>query len=155
MSVSCVKELSKSLRETAVELESNGLCTVFLARPDRGNGFTARMADELDWVFRAANIDDKVKVVVLAGKGQRFCVGADLGTVTATEEEPVRPGHGDRDLGGVASLSIANCKKPVIAALHGAAVGIGITMVLPCDLRIAEGERESLLTSCCCCKSQT
>jgi enoyl-CoA hydratase/carnithine racemase len=149
MSVSCVKELSKSLRETAVELESSGLCTVFLARPERGNGYTARMADELDWIFRACNEDDKVKVVVLAGKGPRFCVGADLNPGGLKDaQETVRAGHADRDLGGVASLSVANCRKPVIVALHGAAVGIGITLSLACDLRIAEGKKGRKMCHC-------
>jgi enoyl-CoA hydratase/carnithine racemase len=135
--MSSVASLSTVLRETSVLVDDAGVCTVLLNRPDRGNGYTNRMADELDWIFKAVNDDTKVKVVVLSGAGKRFCVGADLGRFSANEEPSLELG-GRRDAGGVASLSIADCRKPVIAALHGAAIGIGITLVLPCDVRIAE-----------------
>ncbi len=137
--------LSSQLRETTVEVESSGLCTVLLARPERGNGYTQRMADELDWIFRAANADDAVKVVVLAGQGSRFCVGVDLGgSVDGAAADTMNTGQAERDVGGVASLSVYHCRKPVIAALHGAAIGIGITVALPCDIRIAEGKTDEM-----------
>jgi enoyl-CoA hydratase/carnithine racemase len=132
-----MKALSTSLRETSVHVEPSGICIVRLNRPLRGNAYTARMADELDWIFRAVNDDNSVKVVILAGTGDRFCVGADLGEISAVDEVPTRE-WGQRDLGGVASLAISDCRKVVIAAMHGAAVGIGITMVLPCDIRVVE-----------------
>ncbi len=131
--------LVPSLKETEVELDDTGLCCIFLARPLRGNGYTSRMADELDWLFRTASSDDAVRVVVLAGRGKRFCVGADLDgrALGAGDGGGENRGPG-RDIAGVAALSIGRCRKPVIAALHGACVGGGITILLPADMRIAE-----------------
>ncbi len=137
--MSSVSGLSASLRETSAEVDASGICTILLNRPSRGNAFTARMADELDWLFRAADVDTSVKIVILGGSGKNFCVGADLqGGISEEEQEVATREHGRRDLGGVASLSVFACRKPVIAALHGAAIGIGITLVLPCDFRVAE-----------------
>lgn len=128
-----------TLEETRVEVGSDGVCIVRLHRPDKGNAYTDRMADELDWIFRALSDDPAVRVIVVAGSGSRFCVGADLGGgIRENGLDGLRPGAEKRDLGGVATLSVLQCRKPVIAAIHGAAVGIGITLPLVCDLRVAE-----------------
>lgn len=110
------------------------VATVALHRPERRNGYTIRMGDELRAAFGRANGDDDVRVVILTGHGKDFCVGADLSpdgldVVDAAEEyhEPA----------GRASLAIYAMDKPVIAALRGAAVGAGSTIILPADFRIA------------------
>lgn len=132
---------------------ADGIATVTLNRPDKMNAFTVQMADELEDAFRRASADDAVRAVVVTGKGKAFCAGMDLsvsGNVfgldetqqpTLTElrsrlDDPVIV-RGVRDTGGRVSLSIFECNKPVIGAIHGAAVGVGATMTLPMDYRIA------------------
>jgi enoyl-CoA hydratase/carnithine racemase len=127
-----VGALLSHLHTIKVEIQ-NGICIVYLSRPP-SNGFTLRMAAELDQLFAHIDVDDEVKVVVLAGKGKYFCVGMDLNDGDSEDA----PTGTQRDSGGVASLSIFHCTKPVIAAIHGAAVGIGITMTLACDIRVVE-----------------
>lgn len=126
-----LRGVADKLRETHLDLGSDGLLHVQLNRPQQGNAYTARMADELDHIFKAADADPACKVVILSGRGKYFCAGADLNS--GPEALDAR-----RDHGGTASLSIWQCRKPVIAALHGAAVGIGVTLTLPCDLRVVE-----------------
>jgi enoyl-CoA hydratase/carnithine racemase len=127
---------SLALRETEVAVEPSGLCMVYLARPERGNSMTMRVFEELDWLFRTANEDDTVKVVVVAGKGPRFCVGAELAqSASGVDATPVT-----RDEAGVAAMSVARCRKPVVVAMHGAAVGGGITIFLAADIRVAEAD---------------
>ena len=109
-----------------------------LDRPDRLNAFTARMADELLDVLDRTDADDAVRAVILTGSGRAFCAGADLGSGGGTfdhsdTEDPAT----HRDSGGRVSLRIFASDKPVIAAINGAAVGIGATMTLPCDVRLA------------------
>jgi enoyl-CoA hydratase/carnithine racemase len=124
------------------------VATITLHRPERRNAFTATMADELVRAAAAADTDDDVRVVLVTGSGRDFCVGADLsgGADTfagrRTEGRPAGPmsetiGGVPRDRGGVVSLAFAALRKPVIGALNGAAVGIGATMTLPMDVRIA------------------
>jgi enoyl-CoA hydratase/carnithine racemase len=126
----------------------DGVATITLHRPDRLNAFTLTMATELAAVAEAADTDAAVRVVVVTGAGRAFCAGADLagGPETfADRRERVRPpgplraqiGGFPRDPGGVASLPFAALRKPVIAAVNGAAVGIGATLTLPMDIRIA------------------
>lgn len=132
-----------------------GLMTVTLARPDRLNAFTPLMMREMIEAFDAADADDAVRAVIVTGEGRAFCAGADLGAGDATfdyakrggrwgEESPVRADGsmdwdhpGIRDGGGRLTLRIFACKKPVIAAVNGPAVGIGATMQLPMDFRLA------------------
>lgn len=127
---------------------ADGIATVQLHRPDRLNAFTLTMADELVSVAAAADADDDVRVVVVTGAGRAFCAGADLGGGPGTFSDRrtrVRPpgplsqdvGGYPRDPGGVASLAFAALRKPVIAAVNGPAVGIGATLTLPMDVRIA------------------
>ncbi|MCD2185850.1 enoyl-CoA hydratase-related protein [Actinomycetospora soli] len=126
---------------------ADGIATITLDRPDRMNAFTPTMATELVAAFDAADADDAVRVVVLTGAGRAFCAGADLGRGGSTfDYEAVRDARlraggtidgMPRDLGGVAVLRIAAAVKPVIAAVNGPAVGIGASMLLPADVRIA------------------
>jgi enoyl-CoA hydratase/carnithine racemase len=129
--------------------------TITLDRPDRLNAFTIRMHQELIDAFDRADADDDVRVVVVTGRGRGFCAGADLGGGQPDQQPPERgdqaAGGGDersafdrdddpatfRDEGGLVSLRIFECKKPVIAAINGPAVGVGITMTLPMDVRLA------------------
>jgi enoyl-CoA hydratase/carnithine racemase len=114
---------------------------VTLNRPERRNAYTPRMMEELVWTFGQADVDDRVRAVIVTGEGAAFCAGSDLaegGKTFDTEAsgEPVTLST-YRDTGGKVSLAIHRCRKPVIAAINGAAVGIGITMTLPMDIRIA------------------
>jgi enoyl-CoA hydratase/carnithine racemase len=125
---------------------ADGVATITLHRPERLNAFTPVMAAELAGAAAAADADDDVRVVVVTGAGRAFCAGADLGGGEETfrdrgaRPDPVPRGTVDgvpRDWGGIASLPFARLRKPVIAAVNGPAVGIGATMTLPMDVRIA------------------
>ena len=127
---------------------AGGVATVMLHRPERLNAFTLTMADELATVAAAADADDDVRVVVVTGAGRAFCAGADLGggpdTFGDRRTRPRPPGALSqdiggfpRDAGGVAALPFAALRKLVIAAINGPAVGIGATLTLPMDIRIA------------------
>jgi enoyl-CoA hydratase/carnithine racemase len=106
-----------------------------LHRPDRMNAFTQRMGAELLAAFDRADADDDVRTVLITGSGRGFCAGADLGSGGARFEYPDPARH--RDLGGRVSLRIFESLKPVIVAFNGAAVGVGITMTLAADIRLA------------------
>jgi enoyl-CoA hydratase/carnithine racemase len=118
------------------------VATITLNRPDRMNAFTARMAMELIDCFDAIDADDEVRAVVVTGEGDRaFCAGADLGAGAGTFDNRQRGGAQDiaehRDGGGLVTLRIYDLTKPIIAAINGAAVGVGVTMTLPMDIRLA------------------
>lgn len=123
--------------EIATELDGSTL-TVWLARPHRLNAATPLMLDELVDAIERADADDAVRVVVLSGKGRAFCAGADLlddrPDVDQTERESYRDG------GGRATLALFRCRKPVIAAINGPAVGFGATFTLPMDARLASSD---------------
>jgi len=114
--------------------------TITLDRPDRLNAFTPTMARELIEAFDRSDADDDVRAVIVTGAGRGFCAGADLGGGGGTFDWRDREG-GDvgvpRDGGGQVTLRIFDSLKPVIAAINGPAVGVGITMTLPMDVRIA------------------
>ena len=131
----------------------DGVATITLSRPDQLNAFTVEMATELIEVFSRASLDDAVRAVILTGTGRAFCAGMDLsreGNVFGLDED-LRPTlldmtdrlddpailAGVRDTGGRVTLAIHDCRKPVIAAINGAAVGIGATMTLAADFRLA------------------
>lgn len=122
---------------------SEGVLTVTLDRPDRLNAFTPRMFHELLDAFDRADADDDVRVVIVTGRGRGFCAGADLSmgakTFATTElgSGEARDLAAHRDEGGMLTLRIFHCTKPVIAAINGPAVGIGITMTLAMDIRLA------------------
>ncbi len=132
------------LTQTRFEV-GNGIATVTLHRPEYMNAFTPTMAMELLEIFAEADRDDAVRVVVVTGAGKAFCAGADLSHGPSTWDMSKREGrevpiHEHRDRGGKISLAIFNCRKPVIAAINGHAVGVGITMTLPMDIRIATAD---------------
>ncbi|GAA1227209.1 crotonase/enoyl-CoA hydratase family protein [Pseudonocardia alaniniphila] len=127
---------------------ADGVATITLNRPDRLNAFTTTMLRELVAAFDATDTDDEVRVVIITGAGRGFCAGADLGrggsTFDATDETRVAE-RADfetvdgvpRDGGGIVSLRVAASRKPVIVAVNGPAVGVGATMILPADIRLA------------------
>ena len=124
------------------------VATITLHRPEKRNAFTGTMADELVQAAAAADADESVRVVLVTGSGTAFCVGADLSggrdtfDANRVANRPAGPmsetvGGVPRDRGGVVSLAFAALRKPVIAAVNGPAVGVGATMTLPMDVRIA------------------
>lgn len=129
------------------------ILTLTLNRPDQLNAFTVEMADELEHAFRRASEDDEVRAIVVTGAGRAFCAGMDLSvpgnvfgldesqrpTVADMHERLQDPAilRGVRDTGGRVTLAIYDCKKPVIGAINGPAVGIGATMTLAMDIRLA------------------
>jgi enoyl-CoA hydratase/carnithine racemase len=137
-----------------IRYEANdGILTITLNRPEQLNAFTTEMAEELIDAFGKASSDDAVRAVIVTGAGKAFCAGMDLttpGNVFGLDETQ-RPSltdmhdrfddpaivHGVRDTGGRVTLAIFECTKPVIGAINGAAVGIGATMTLAMDIRLA------------------
>jgi enoyl-CoA hydratase/carnithine racemase len=115
---------------------ADGVCTVTLNRPDRLNAVTPTMVNELREAGDRADADDAVRAVIVTGAGRAFCAGADLGSGGATFDYS-RAAEDHRDGGGTVTLRIFDMKKPVIAAINGPAVGFGITLTLPMDIRIA------------------
>lgn len=112
-----------------------GVATITLDRPDQLNAFTPTMQEELIAAFDAADADPEVRAVVVTGRGRAFCAGADLSQ--AGGETFAGGGEGHRDGGGLVTLRMFRSTKPVIAAINGAAVGVGATMTLPMDVRLA------------------
>ncbi len=123
---------------------SEHVLTITLNRPERLNAWTATMGSELIAAFDRADADDEVRVIVVTGEGRGFCAGADLAGGGETFDYRAR-GNTDpvpRDNGGVFTLRVFESTKPVIAAINGPAVGVGATMTLPMDIRLAaEGAR--------------
>ncbi|HEY7630547.1 MAG TPA: crotonase/enoyl-CoA hydratase family protein [Thermoleophilaceae bacterium] len=125
--------------EILYEVEDHVL-TITLNRPERLNAFTPTMGRELIEAFDAADADDDVRAIVVTGAGRGFCAGADLEAGGSTFDWRERQAGGEeipRDGGGRISLRIFQSVKPVIAAINGPAVGVGITMTLPMDVRLA------------------
>jgi enoyl-CoA hydratase/carnithine racemase len=122
---------------------TDGIATITLHRPEKMNAFTNVMMREMITAFDLIDADDAVRAVIVTGHGDRaFCAGADLtpdtGTVFASGEQVESlSDERVRDGGGQLTLRIYQCKKPVIAAVNGAAVGIGVTMQLAMDIRLA------------------
>lgn len=120
---------------------SENIATITLNRPDKLNAFTNRMLKEMIGAFDAADADDEVRAVIVTGSGRAFCAGADLsggGETFAKGGSDVAARSGVvRDGGGLVALRIFESKKPVIGAINGAAVGVGVTMTLPMDIRLA------------------
>ncbi len=120
---------------------SEGIATITLNRPDKLNAFTGRMMYEIISALDITDADDDVKVVIFTGAGRAYCAGADLssgGETFAKGGSDVQTKQGvPRDGGGLVSLRIFNSKKPVIGVINGPAVGVGVTMTLPMDFRLA------------------
>ena len=120
---------------------ADGVALVTLARPEKLNAVTATTLGELVDAFDAADADDTVRAVIVTGAGRAFCAGADLSTGGGTFDRAARgraePADLHEDGGGRVTLRIFDMKKPVIAAINGPAVGFGITLTLPMDVRIA------------------
>ena len=124
------------LTETRYEIDK-GIATITLYRPDRMNAFTPTIRKELIELFAEADRDDAVRVVVVTGAGSAFCAGADLSAGGSTFDRSKKTAISEhRDGGGQVTLAIFRCRKPVIAAINGHAVGVGITMTLAMDMRI-------------------
>jgi enoyl-CoA hydratase/carnithine racemase len=120
---------------------SDNIATVTLHRPDKMNAFTGVMMNELLQVFDEIDADDNVRAVIVTGSGRAFCAGADLSHGADTFSDGKLSGQTPtsvrRDGGGMVTLRMFRCNKPIIGAINGAAVGIGATMTLPMDIRIA------------------
>jgi enoyl-CoA hydratase/carnithine racemase len=145
--------MSKYHYQTLATALEEGVLVLSLNRPEQMNAFTVEMANELVDFFERASDDDDIGAIVVTGTGKAFCAGMDLsreGNVFGLDES-LQPclndmtlrreehdiKHGVADTGGRVVLSIFECKKPVIAAINGAAVGIGATMTLAMDIRLA------------------
>ena len=117
------------------------VATITLNRPAQLNAFTNRMMHEIIDAFDRIDADDEVRAVIVTGAGRGFCAGADLSgggeTFARGGSDVQTPGGVARDGGGLVSLRIFECTKPVIAAINGPAVGVGVTMTLPMDIRLA------------------
>ena len=120
---------------------SDRIATITLNRPEQLNAFTGQMAREVIAAFDQTDNDDEVRAVIVTGAGRGFCAGADLSSGSGTFDAGSRTADGDpsqiRDGGGLVTLRIFESRKPVIGAINGPAVGIGITMTLPMDIRLA------------------
>ncbi|MGB9365983.1 MAG: crotonase/enoyl-CoA hydratase family protein [Xanthobacteraceae bacterium] len=139
--------------ETILTDISETIFTITINRPDKLNVLNTQMIHDLIAALDAADVDDTVRAIIVTGAGRAFCAGADLSTGAKTFDREARPdrpqvpngpdGKPDlshenaRDGGGRITLRIFNCRKPVIAAVNGPAVGIGVTMQLPMDVRVA------------------
>ena len=113
---------------------ADGVATITLARPERMNTLNRPTAIELAATFDRTDADDRVKAVIVTGSGRAFCAGADL-SGSGFGEAP--EGDATRDWGGILTMRIFDSLKPVIAAVNGVAAGVGATMQLPMDIRIA------------------
>jgi enoyl-CoA hydratase/carnithine racemase len=131
----------------AIRYETDGpVLTVTLNRPDKLNAYTAQMGAELAHAFNRASEDDAIRAVILTGEGRGFCAGADISAGAGSFD--TKSGEGAKNFGGGARPenrgdgagfvgALFNCKKATIAAFNGPAVGVGITLALPTDIKIA------------------
>jgi enoyl-CoA hydratase/carnithine racemase len=117
-----------------------GVATITLDRPEKLNAYTPQMGEDVVAAFRAAREDALVRAVILTGAGKGFCAGVDLDALKAMhagQSAAKGPKLGEEDFIRVLPLELLSYPKPVIAAINGAAIGVGVTMVLPCDIRLA------------------
>ena len=132
--------------ETLLYQVEDGLAQITLNRPERLNAFTGLMRQELIAALDRVDADDGVRALIVTGAGRAFCAGADLAGGGATfdydararqEGQSIEAGMVHRDGGGQVTLRMFECHKPIIGAINGPAVGVGVTMTLPMDIRIA------------------
>lgn len=135
------------------EIDEDGILLLTLARPERLNAFTVRMCDELVDAYGRASQDDAVRAIVVTGAGRSFCAGMDLSvegnvfgldeSLSPTLEDLRERGHlpqiqrGVRDTAGRVAQAMLACLKPIVGAINGPAIGVGSTMLLPMDIRLA------------------
>jgi enoyl-CoA hydratase/carnithine racemase len=130
--------VSEDQPEQIIVEMADGVLTITLNRPERLNAWTAQMGLEMRAALDRADADDDVRAVIVTGAGRGFCAGADLASGGDTFDYGKREIEGPaRDNGGELTLRIFQSKKPVIAAINGPAVGVGATMTLPMDVRLA------------------
>jgi enoyl-CoA hydratase/carnithine racemase len=132
------------MRTISLDVDADGIATVWLNRPESLNAFNQEMMQELVAVFDRTDADDQVRAVVVTGRGRAFCAGADLSSGGSTFDydkhaEPMAQMESGihRDGGGLVTLRIFDSLKPVIAAINGPAVGVGASMTLAMDARLA------------------
>jgi enoyl-CoA hydratase/carnithine racemase len=127
--------------ETILTELSEGVFTITLNRPERLNAYNRQMFHDLMAVLDESDANDQVRVVIITGAGRGFCAGADLGsggkTFDGTRAKRENEARAPRDTGGRNTLRIFQSLKPIIAAINGPAVGVGATMTLPMDIRLA------------------
>ncbi len=119
---------------------TDGIMTITLNRPDKLNAFTGVMMREMCDALDSADAADAVRGIIVTGAGRAFCAGADLspgGSTFDADARSDRPRGPRADGGGILTLRIYECRKPIIAAINGPAVGVGVTMTLPMDVRLA------------------
>jgi enoyl-CoA hydratase/carnithine racemase len=115
-----------------------GVLTVRLHRPDRLNAFSPAMQEEILELLDEVDRNDEIRVAIFTGEGRAFCAGADLGAGGGTfDRSSEESAELHRDGGGLVALRLFECRKPLVAAINGPAVGVGVTMTLPMDVRIA------------------
>ena len=132
--------------ETILYAVADRIATITLNRPEKRNAYVPQMGEEIVSAFRAARDDADVRAVILTGAGQGFCAGVDLDALKAMQAGQSTgqgPKLGEEEFVTRFPLELLAFPKPVIAAVNGAAVGVGVTMILPCDIRIAS-ERAKL-----------
>ena len=129
------------MKTQEILLEKDGaIATITLNRPDKLNAYTTAMGDEVTSAFRTLQRDETVRVVILTGAGRAFCAGVDLDHLKAHdrgENASKGPRLGEEDFLRKLPLEMRDYPKPIIAAINGHAIGVGMTMVMPCDVRIA------------------
>jgi enoyl-CoA hydratase/carnithine racemase len=146
------------LKVTRYEIDDKGVATVWLHRPDRGNSFTGRMHTEYRWICAQLEEDPAVRVIVLTGSGDRFCVGADSQALSGHVErggydpgmpaDPPKPGYGTRPEFDADMAWQLGLRVPMIAAVNGACAGVGLALAAFCDLRFAvSGAKATTATS--------
>ena len=126
--------------ETVLYAKEDNLAIITLNRPDKLNAYTVEMGGDLVAAYGAAREDPDVRAVILTGAGRGFCAGVDLDALSAhqsSEATKSGPSLGQEEFLTTFPLALVEFPKPVVAAINGAAIGIGITMVLPCDARLA------------------
>jgi 2-(1,2-epoxy-1,2-dihydrophenyl)acetyl-CoA isomerase len=120
--------------------QTDAIATITLNRPDKLNAYTTEMGEEVTHAFRSLHRDRKVRAVILTGAGRAFCAGVDLEHLKAHDQGKSAskgPRLGEEDFLRKLPLEMLDYPKPIIAAINGHAVGVGMTMVMPCDIRIA------------------
>jgi 2-(1,2-epoxy-1,2-dihydrophenyl)acetyl-CoA isomerase len=129
------------MKSNEILLDRDGpIATITLNRPDQLNAYTTTMGDEITSAFRSLQRDERVRVVILTGAGRAFCAGVDLEHLKAHEmgeNASTGPRLGEEDFLRRLPLEMRDYPKPIIAAINGHAIGVGMTMLMPCDIRIA------------------